>query len=439
MDDKKYLTVSSLNRYLGAYIAQDVQLNNVLVKGELSNVAYTSQGHIYFTLKEENSVIKCVIFRSLTSKVKFKLEDGMSVFVEGRVGIYEGASTYNLYAKDIQLDGIGALFQQFEQLKIKLAQEGLFDQDHKLPLPSMPARVAVLCGGNTAAQADIYRTIKNRFPFCQMFFFPVKVSGQQAVADIITTLKKILPLKSPLVIIARGGGSFEDLFCFNDENLARFIYQYPIPIITGIGHETDTTIADFVADYRAATPTAAAVAATVDVTSLIVDINAKRSQLDSLIKREIDTAQKQLRMLENNYILKNPDKLYASSRMSLDLMSHKLNNAIKVIISENKADYNHKHNNFISLSTEFITVWQNEIGKKQLIINQIIKNKLEKSQMRLDHNLQNLDNLSPLKVMRRGYSIVKKDQTIIKSAQQLKPNDEIAVAFSDGMIKARVK
>lgn len=439
MDNRKYLTVSSLNRYLAAYIAQDVQLSNVLVKGELSNVAYTSQGHIYFTLKEENSVIKCVIFRSLSAKVKFKLEDGMSVFVEGRIGIYEGSSTYNLYAKNIQLDGIGALFQQFEQLKVKLAQEGLFNQEHKLPLPTMPARIAVLCGGNTAAQADIYRTIKNRFPFCQMFFFPVKVSGQQAVEEIISTLNKILPLKFPLVIIARGGGSFEDLYCFNDENLARFIYDYPIPIITGIGHETDTTIADFVADYRAATPTAAAVAATVDVNSLILDISSKKAKLLSLIKREVDIAQKQLAMLENNYILKNPDKLYASSRMSLDFMTSKLNHSIKSIISENKASFATTHHSFLSLSTGFISVQKSEIATKQLIINRIIKSKLEKSQIRLDHNLQNLDNLSPLKVMNRGYSIVKKDQNIIKTACQLKTDDEIVVTFSDGSIKARVE
>ena len=439
MDNKKYLTVSGLNRYLAAYIAQDVQLSNVLVKGELSNVAYTSQGHIYFTLKEENSVIKCVIFKSITSKIKFRLEDGMSVFVEGRVGIYEGSSTYNLYAKDIQLDGIGALFQQFEQLKVKLAQEGLFNQEHKLPLPLMPSRVAILCGGNTAAQADIYRTIKNRFPFCQMFFFPVKVSGQQAVDDIITTLNKILPLKFPLVIIARGGGSFEDLYCFNDENLARYIYAYPIPIITGIGHETDTTIADFVADYRAATPTAAAVAATVDVNSLIVDINAKQAKLLSLIKSDVDLARKQVRMLENNYILKNPDKLYASSRMSLDMMTNKLENAIKSIVSTKRSGYNTAHHNFIFLSSEFISTQKGEIEKRQLIIKQIIKNKVEKSQMRLDHNLQNLDNLSPLKVMNRGYAIVKADHEIIKTASKLKPNDEITVTFSDGNIKARVE
>ncbi len=439
MDNQKYLTVSGLNRYLGAYIAQDVQLNNVLVKGELSNVAYTSQGHIYFTLKEESSVIKCVIFRSITSKIKFRLEDGMSVFVEGRVGIYEGSSTYNIYVKDIQLDGIGSLFQQFEQLKVKLAKEGLFDQEHKLPIPSMPSRVAILCGGNTAAQADIYRTIKNRFPFCQMFFFPVKVSGQQAVDDIIATLTRILPLKFPLVIIARGGGSFEDLYCFNDENLARFIYNYPIPIITGIGHETDTTIADFVADYRAATPTAAAVVATVDVNSLLVDINSKNAKLFSLIKRELDFAKKQLSMLENNYILKNPDKLYASSRMSLDLMTNRLNHSIKSIVTDHKSDFNNTHHSFISLTTDFIKAQQNEIGKKQLIINQIIKRKMEKSHMRLEHNLQSLDNLSPLKVMNRGYSIVRKDNEIIKTAKQLEKNDEITVTFGEGSINARVE
>ncbi len=438
-NSRSYLTVSGLNRYLSAYIAQDVQLNNVLVKGELSNVAYTSQGHIYFTLKEDNSVIKCVVFRSLTSKIKFKLEDGMSVFAEGRVGIYEGSSTYNIYVKDVQLDGIGALYQQYEDLKKKLAQEGLFDQSHKLPIPSMPSRVAILCGSPTAAQADIYRTIKNRFPFCQMFFFPVKVSGKQAVEDIITTLNNIRKYNFPLVIISRGGGSFEDLFCFNDERLARTIYDYPIPIITGIGHETDTTIADFVADLRAATPTAAAVAATVDVNKLLVEINSNKNMLLTLMDRLIKKNKEQLRILENSYVFKNPDKIYASSRLTLDHLTNKLFNLMDLGLTKSRSNYGQMHNRFVNISSGFVSRQKNIVDRNQLILNQLLAAKLNKSRSNLDHSIVNLDNLSPLKIMTRGYSIVEKDDSLVKSVKQLSKDDEVSIRLSDGKVKARVE
>ena len=253
--EKRYLTVSALNRYLKAKIDADTQLQKILIKGEISNFKHHSSGHLYFTLKDEKSRINAVMFSSKANKMLFKLENGMKVLIQASVSVYDVAGTYQLYVDSIEQDGLGNLFLRYEQLKKQLSLEGLFDLDKKITIPKFPSKIAVLSAYPSAALADIVRTINLRFPVVRVIVFPIPVQGKDAYIHIIRTLNYVDTLKFSTIIIARGGGSLEDLWNFNEEGLARAICNCKTPIISGVGHEVDFTICDFVADYRAATPT----------------------------------------------------------------------------------------------------------------------------------------------------------------------------------------
>ncbi|WP_285946115.1 exodeoxyribonuclease VII large subunit, partial [Thomasclavelia cocleata] len=351
--EKRYLTVSALNRYLKAKIDADTQLQKILIKGEISNFKHHSSGHLYFTLKDEKSRINAVMFSSKANKMLFKLENGMKVLIQASVSVYDVAGTYQLYVDSIEQDGLGNLFLRYEQLKKQLSLEGLFDLDKKITIPKFPSKIAVLSAYPSAALADIVRTINLRFPVVRVIVFPIPVQGKDAYIHIIRTLNYVDTLKFSTIIIARGGGSLEDLWNFNEEGLARAICNCKTPIISGVGHEVDFTICDFVADYRAATPTAAAIKATPDLIELKQSVNNLQYKLNTLMKQKITLNEQLLRRIKSFYLFKNPDKLFEDKKAKVDYLYDRLNDIFTYNLSNqcNKTKhlmqiFNHQANLF---------------------------------------------------------------------------------------------
>ena len=292
--ERQYISVFALNKYIKAKMNQDVSLQNVYIKGEISNYRPHPSGHLYFTLKDENSRVSAIMFASAARKMSFQIENGMQVFIHASVSVYEASGQYQLYVQTIQQDGIGNLYLQYEALKRKLEKEGLFDLKYKQSIRSFPKGIAVLSAKQGAAVQDIVRTIHLRFPFAKVIVFPIPVQGKNAYLQIIETLKQVDTLGFDTIILARGGGSIEDLWNFNEEDLARCVFACQTPIITGIGHETDFTICDFVSDYRSATPTAAAVKATPDQKELRVYQENLQRQLLYKMKHRLDVQRQYL-------------------------------------------------------------------------------------------------------------------------------------------------
>ncbi len=389
------LTVTQLNTYAKSIIEQDVTLNNVFVVGEISNfVDHYRSGHLYMSIKDNQSVISAVMFAGNASRLKFKPENGMSVIIRGRVSIYERDGKYQLYIDDMQPDGIGALAVAFEQMKEKLSKAGLFDTEHKMRIPEMPQKIGVISSPTGAAVQDVLNVLNRRFPVTEIVFAGVQVQGDSAAPTIIDAIKKLNNTDVDVIIIARGGGSAEDLWPFNDEKLAYAIYDSHIPIISGVGHETDFTICDFVADLRAPTPSAAAELAVPDIREQKYYILSLKVALDNAIENDIKERQYNLEQLAKSSVLKNPEKIIENCELYLDSLVTRLNANFKDI--------------FTKYSSDFAMV------------------------------CSKLDSLSPLKVLSRGYSIAKKDDNIITNSNDLSVGDSISIQFADGNAKAEI-
>lgn len=393
MESPLILTVSQLNAYTRSIIEQDMNLSNVFVVGEISNfVNHYRSGHLYMTIKDETSSIKAVMFAGNAGRLKFNPENGLSVIIRGRVSIYERDGQYQLYIDDMQPDGVGALSLAFEQLKEKLYKAGLFDSEHKKPIPQYPTKIGVISSPTGAAVQDVLNVLGRRFPCAEIIFAGVKVQGTSSASQICSALKAFNQYTDvDVIIIARGGGSAEDLWQFNDEKLAYEIYNSDIPIISGVGHETDYTICDFVADLRAPTPSAAAEIATPDVNEQIYYIASLKNTIYSLMDEKLKTAEHNLKMIEKSSVLLNPFVIIDNCEMYLDTLWSKINKSFTDI-------YTDASSQFISLCSS-------------------------------------LDALSPLKVLARGYSITKKNNRIVSSAKNIKCGDEIEIDFIDGAVK----
>lgn len=395
MNSPLILTVTQLNTYAKSIIEQDVTLNNVFVMGEISNfVDHYRSGHLYMSIKDNQSVISAVMFAGNASKLKFKPENGMSVIIRGRVSIYERDGRYQLYIDDMQPDGVGALAVAFEQMKEKLSKAGLFDNEHKMRIPEIPQRIGVISSPTGAAVQDVLNVLGRRFPVAEIVFAGVQVQGDSAAPTIIDAIKKLNNTDVDVIIIARGGGSAEDLWPFNDEKLAYAIYNSQIPIISGVGHETDFTICDFVADLRAPTPSAAAELAVPDIREQKYYIAALKNALDNAIESDIKDKQYNLEQLIKSSVLKNPEKIIENCELYLDTLTSKINNNFKDIFTKYSSDFT------------------------------ILCSKL--------------DSLSPLKVLARGFSIAKKDENIIVNSKDLSVGDSISIRFADGNAKAKI-
>ena len=389
------VTVTQLNKYLKDRFDEDENLNAILVKGEISNFKNHYTGHLYFTLKDENSLIKCIMFKSYAERLAFKPKDGMKVMVFGSVSVFERDGVYQIYAKTMMEDGMGDLHEKFERLKAQLEEEGLFAQSHKKPIPLYPKVIGVLTSQTGAVIRDIINVSSRRNPNVYIRLLPVPVQGPGAAEQIAEKIKIMNDKKlADVLIIGRGGGSLEDLWPFNEEIVARAIYESELPIISAVGHETDFTIADFVADLRAPTPSAAAELAVPDVYELKQKINNYQNRYRLALKKKIELMKLRYEKCMKSRIFTDPTRKIKDNYILVDTYVKRLENRIRNI----KKD---KHTKFLELATK-------------------------------------LDTMSPLKTLTRGYSLVEKDNKIVKSVKQLKENDEINIRFYDGDKKAKI-
>lgn len=390
------LSVSQVNMYLKSVFEELPPLQNVYISGEISNFKhYYKSGHLYFTLKDATSQLKCVMFSSDNYKLKFAPQDGMQVVCFGQIGVYERDGSYQLYVRDMQPKGIGELAISFEQLKQKLEKEGLFDEFYKKPIPKYPSKIGVATSNIGAAVEDIKNVISRRYPLCEIIIVPTVVQGDSAPNDISRSVKYLDTIGVDTIIVGRGGGSIEDLSAFNTEIVARTVFECKTPIISAVGHETDYTICDFVADVRAATPSVAAELAVPDIANELININNKVSTLDYLINRRIE--------LEQNHIN--------------DIMQNSaLSNMVNVIdrLYDNLEEYKASINKSIM---QYMTDKSHNISKLASMLNA----------------------LSPLSVLSRGYSIVEKDSNVINDASNLSANDIVNIRMHNGSLSARVE
>ncbi len=386
------ITVSQVNTYIKALLDESAPLKNIYVTGEISNfLHYFRSGHMYFTLKDEKSQLKAVMFASYAQRLKFKPEDGMKVICRGRISAYEKDGVYQLYVEDMQPDGIGALNLAYEQLKAKLSKEGLFDEANKKPIPKYPSRIGVATSDMGAAIEDIKNITKRRYPLAELVIMPTIVQGDQAPADIVHSIRTLDAIENiDVIIVGRGGGSIEDLWAFNTEEVARAVYNCSKPVISAVGHETDFTICDFVADLRAPTPSAAAEIAVPDAENLISYINALKSDLSIRLKRRLENEYQRLDDLTNKSVLSDVSLYLSNYSERLD--------AQKTALVDSFAKFT------------------------------------DRQAVRLSEQAARLDALSPLAILGRGYCVAGKENEIVKSINEIKCGDSLKITFNDGTL-----
>ena len=413
---EKYLSISAITRYLKSRFDLDSNLQNVFLKGEISNFKAHTSGHFYFSLKDESSKINAIMFRSSASKLPFKPKDGMKVLVTGRISLYEAMGSYQIYVSEMTEDGIGNLYVAFEELKKKLSDEGLFDERYKKAIPKFPKRVGIITASTGAAIRDIMTTIKRRFPICEIILFPTLVQGENAKDDIVKNIKKAEDYDLDVLIVGRGGGSLEDLWPFNEEVVARAIFSCNIPVISAVGHEIDFTISDFVADLRAPTPTAAAELAVPNMVDLKSHLDNLVIRLNEGINKKVRYQKLYLESVKNSYIIKNPMIMFENKRQNLDLLNEKISDFILKNIQNKKDKISNLKNSYVLANPE------------------IIYKDREKD---LQNIVSKLTLLNPLNILNRGYSITYLNKNALKSIKEVKKEDLIEIKLFDGWIKAK--
>ena len=394
----KYYTVGQINTYIKNMIDSDYLLKNLVIKGEVSNCKYHSMGHIYFSLKDETGSMRSVMFKgNVISGLKFRLEDGQSVYVQGSINVYERDGAYQLYARKIvqDEDTKGKLFAEYEKLKARLYEEGLFDFEVKKKIPEYPKKVGIVTAETGAAIQDIMNIAKRRNPYVQLILYPAKVQGEGAAETIARGIKKLDAMGLDTIIVGRGGGSIEDLWAFNEEIVARAIYDAKTPIISGTGHEVDNTIADYVADLRAPTPSAAAELAIPDIMSTIRNVSSLRLQLDRSIINIVNEHRSRLQNLKLRIESKSPEKLLHDRQQYLSVLTDGLHNSMN--------------------------------------------NKLNSYKNRLEVSVARLDGLSPTAKLKGGFGYVEAGDKPLTSVKQVKSGDEVRITLSDGNLSTLVK
>ena len=391
----KALSVTELNKYIKDKIATDELLNNVLIKGEISNFKHHYTGHMYFTLKDDNSLIKCIMFKSYTTNLKFVPKDGMEVLAFGTISVFERDGVYQLYCKAMQEDGLGSLYKAYEELKDKLEKEGLFDERYKKQLPKMPKVIGVLTSNTGSVIKDIINVSTRRNPNVYIRLYPVPVQGEGAGEKIAEAIKIMNDKKlADVLILARGGGSLEDLWPFNEEVVARAIHESELPIVSAVGHETDFSISDFVADLRAPTPSAAAELVVPNIAEIGQKLDVYNLRLKNALKKKIDIMKMRYEKCMKSRIYTDPLRNINDHYLKLDIIIKNMTNSVLT--------------------------------------------KLQKSKTEAATNITKLDTLSPLKTLSRGYSIVQKDDKVIKSSKDLKQDDIISIRLQDGAKDAKI-
>lgn len=384
--------MTQLNRYISFKLKDDTKLHNIFLRGEISN--FKNAGHFYFTIKDNESLVKAVMFRSYASSLGFVPENGMNIIALGSVSVFERDGVYQLYVTDMQPDGVGKQHIMFEKLKAELQKEGLFDDSHKLPLPDYPKKIGVVTSEKGAAVRDIINIIERRYPICELCIYDSLVQGADAPVSLCNSLKKAQSDKCDVIILGRGGGSYEDLQAFNDRQLAYCIYNSEVPVVSAVGHETDFTIADFVSDMRAPTPSAAAELVVPSAEMLLKRISLMEDRLRNSFEMLLSRREERITYLLSRLYLVSPQAMLDKNISNHIKLENRMENAFREII--------------------------------------------EKSQRNLLSNISKLDALNPLKVLARGYSVVYSDDKIITSVENLSSGDKIKIQFSDGIANAEI-
>lgn len=418
MNQNKYLTVGALTRYLKVKFDRDINLQTVFLKGEISNFKSHSTGHLYFSIKDETSKINAIMFSANAKNLKFTPTDGMKILVVGRVTVYEATGNYQIYVEEMLEDGVGNLYIAFEKLKEQLSKEGLFDKKYKKQIPKYSKRVGIVTAPTGAAIRDILTTIKRRYPICETILFPSLVQGENAKEDIVKKINMAQNYDIDVLIVGRGGGSIEDLWPFNEEIVARAIFASTIPVISAVGHEIDFTIADFVSDLRAPTPTAAAELAVPNMIDVLNLIGQYKIRITESINKKINYCDLYLDSIKNSFVIKNPLLIYENKEQKLDILTENINRL-----------FNHK----LDLLNEKISNLKN----KQIFIN---PNKIfESYNKELQIIIDKLTLLNPLNVLKRGYSVTYINKQIVKSITNLSEGNNIQIKLKDGIIDATIK
>ncbi|MGM9921534.1 MAG: exodeoxyribonuclease VII large subunit [Bhargavaea sp.] len=435
-----YLSVGALTKYIKRKFDADLHLRDVYVKGELSNVKLHSSGHIYFTLKDSRSRINAAMFRSNASRLKFRPEEGMNVLVRGDVNVYEAAGQYQLYVNTMQPDGVGELYVAFEQLKERLGKEGLFNAEWKQPIPAFPGRVGVITAPTGAAVRDICTTLNRRYPLADVLLFPAIVQGPNAVPSIVSAIRQANGHGDiDVLIVGRGGGSIEDLWAFNEEEVAREIFSSRIPVISAVGHETDTVIADFVADLRAPTPTAAAELAVPDQVEVSRRILESGSRLHQSLMTMIRHERKRLDRLESSYPMSYPERLYRPFAEKLEGLDERLEQAAARLHADRRQAVSNLDARLGARSPVRILEQAVErTGRLDRELHRAAEETIRHHGRTLASSIRTLQALNPLSVMERGYSLVRSGDQVIKSAGELGHGDRVSISFRDGKVEAVV-
>ena len=436
----KYLSVTAITKYIKYKFDQDPHLLNVFIKGEISNFKRHSSGHLYFALKDDKGVLSAMMFKSSANQLSFNPKEGDQVLVEGRIGVYESRGAYQIYVQSMQLDGVGLLYEKFEALKKELSEKGYFDQEHKLSIPKYPKKIAVLTASTGAAIRDICSTLDKRYPLAEQVLMSTLVQGKGAKDNIINNIKEADSMGVDVIIVGRGGGSIEDLWSFNEREVVEAIYHCKTPVISAVGHETDTTLSDFVSDVRAATPTQAAVIATPDINALYQLISNARQYLTKHITQSIQQDKHKLKQLSSYYKLKTPSLLYDQETQKLDELQKQLSRNLEQTVTRN----NHKLDilqNKLRITPIYNKTFQfrQDFDRLNMLQTQLVNRIISQKRQALTSKLAQLDALSPTQIMLRGYSIIEKDDKIITSKNDLKIDDDITINLKDGKINANVK
>lgn len=438
----EFLSVSELTRKIKRLIDNEPQLQNVWIRGEISNFTHHSRGHMYFTMKDDKSKVNCVMFAGNNRFLKFIPENGMSVLVRGDISIYEPHGQYQLYVQEMERDGIGNLYLAFEELKKKLELAGYFSRERKKSIPKMPKRIAVATSPTGAAVRDILTTLRRRFPIAKVTLFPVLVQGSDAPQSIARAIYQANAANMyDVMIIGRGGGSIEELWAFNEQVVAEAIYESHIPIISAVGHETDVTISDFVADLRAPTPTAAAELAVPDMTELLKTIQESRMRLIQAMDRKRKHEQKRLQFLTKSYAFRYPKQLIEQKEQDLDRLVDTLQKSFQITLENNNRRLRELEQRLHRVHPN--KKWQDEMKNYQHLHQRFlrqVKQKVQEKETSYSLLLSKLNVLSPLRMMERGYSLVyDEEENLVKHVNDVEKNDRIAVRLQDGQLHCRVE
>ena len=416
--ERKYLTVTALNRYLKYKFDNDINLQKILIKAEISNFKRHSRGHLYLTLKDDNSQVSSIMFNTSTRSLNFNPKDGDKVIVEGHVSIYQPYGTYQIYIKKMDLDGIGDLYLAYEKLKEELEKQGLFKEMHKQPLPKYPKTIGVITSPTGAAVRDIINVISIRYPLAKIIVYPALVQGDNAKTSIVEQIYQAnLDKLVDVLIVGRGGGSIEDLWAFNEEVVARAIFNSEIPLISAVGHETDFTIADFVSDLRASTPSHAAEIAVPNKTDIFENLEAYINRLNLTLSVKYNNQRTRFIKIVDNNTFRNPERIIENTKLKLSYLEDKLNA--------------YKPAKQIEIYKESIKNYQNRLSQK---VSHIL-NSQEKDFMAL---AEKLELVNPLTIMKKGYTVVKQNNQIKKSINEVDKSNNIQVDFHDGSLNCQI-